>query len=506
MDNTKRNKTIKEAYNLISEANKVAYLDIFLLSNQVLSKNPFTNNFINRFINGEDAGQVSTFDVASKLLFYYINSFKKFSLYLIEFLVYYLHPISFRVSSNQDKLILIDTFFLLNKIKSSNNFSDSYFPGLKDVLDKTSKVYAYLPIFVGSKKFLSLRRVLKILKKQNIPTICEYQLLSMRDILYLFYFIVFYPFHVLGFANGLSTKNHESTLLKSELLYTLDSVTFESFSRYLQGRKIARLPYRNIKVISWYENQVKDKNLYKGLKEYSSKVKIYGAQLFLYSNAILNIITDENEEVFGIIPDKIIVNGPAFIPEKTRINYHVGPSLRYSKIFSVANSKKRSKENILTLLPYIKNDTENILQMISRLKKCSCPIRVKLHPAVSFKEVERLVPSNVVIVKDDICNLFESAKIIIGSASGTLVEAASLGIPVIVVKNNHMPNYNILPEYGKGLIWEEASTVEELSQNITRFESLVDKNSAEVASIANKYKEMFFCNPTEENILKAFDL
>lgn len=506
MDTAIKNRTVKEAYDFLSGINKTAYSDKFLLSNQVLSKNPFSNNFLSRFLNNEEPGQLSIGSVVIKLLFYYLKNLRKFVLYLVEFIVYYLHPLRSKLSRNCDELILLDTFFIFEKIKASNNYVDSYFTGVKDVLDKKKKLYAYLPIFSCPRKFLNLGKITRIINKQNIPVICEYQLLSVRDLLYLLYFILTYPFHLIGFANGLSRKDYASCLLRNELMLTLDWLIVDSFSRYLQGRRIAGLPYKEIKVLSWYENQVKDKNLYKGLKEHSSKVKIYGAQLFLYSNAILNIIPDENEEVFGIIPDKIIVNGPAFIPEKTKINYHVGPSLRYSKIFSVVGSKRRSKENILTLLPYIKNDTENILQMISRLKNCPCPVRVKLHPAVSFEEVKRLVPSNVAIVKDDIYNLFESAKIIIGSASGTLVEAASLGIPVIVVKNNHMPNYNILPEYGKGLIWEEASTVEELTQNITKFESLIDKNLAEVASIANKYKEMFFCNPTEENIMKAFDL
>lgn len=505
MDTAIKNRTVKEAYDFLSGINKIAYLDKFLLSNQVLSKNPFSNNFLSRFLNNEKPRQLSAGSIAIKLLFYYLKNLRKFVLYLVEFIVYYLHPLKFRLPRNRDELILLDTFFIFEKIKASNNYVDSYFTGVKDVLDKKKKLYAYLPIFSCPRKFLNLGRIIRIINKQNIPVICEYQLLSARDLLYLLYFILTYPFHLIRFANGLSRKDHASCLLRNELMFTLDWLIVDSFSRYLQGRRIAGLPYKKIKVLSWYENQVKDKNLYKGLKESNSKVKIYGAQLFLYPKNIINIIPDENEDVFGIIPDKIIVNGPAFIPKETRLNYHVGPSLRYANIFHYLG-KQAEREDVLTLLPYLKDEMDNILRMLSQVRGYDHPIRVKLHPSVSLEEVRDSLPSNTVIVKEDVYRLFETAKIVVGSGTGSLVEAVSLGIPVIVIKSNQKLDYNCLPDYGKGIIWDEARTAEELVQKIGKIVSLADKNPAEVSSIANKYKEMFFCNPTEENIIKAFDL
>ncbi len=505
MNNISEERTVEQAYNFISEVNMVAYQDKFLLPNQVLSKNPFSNNFLRRFLNNEEPRQLSAGSVVIKFLFYYLKNLRKFVLYLIEFIVYYLHPLRFRLSRNCDELILLDTFFLFEKIKTSDNYIDSYFTGVKDVLDKKKKLYAYLPIFSGSRKFLNLGMIISILNKHNVPVICEYQLLSLKDLLYLLYFILTYPFHLIRFANGLSRKDYASCLLRSELMLTLDWLIVDTFSRYLQGRRIAGLPYKEIKVLSWYENQVKDKNLYKGLKESNSKVKIYGAQLFLYPKNILNIIPDENEEIFGIIPDKIIVNGPAFIPKKTRLNYHVGPSLRYANIFNYFD-KGGKREDVLALLPYFKDDMDNILRILSQVKGYGKPILVKLHPSVSLKDVRDSLPSNTVIVKEDVYRLFETAKIVIGSGTGSLIEAVSLGIPVIVIKSNQKLDYNYLPDYGKEIVWDEARTAEELLQKIAKIVSLTDKNPAEVASIANKYKEMFFCNPTEENIIKAFDL
>lgn len=499
-------KKLEEAYNLISKINETAYLDTFLLSNQVLSKNPFSNNFVNRFLSNDKAGSSSLSRlIIFKLFKYYFRSFKKFISYLMEFIVYFLNPVRFTFSSNYNELILIDTYFVMKNIKDSNKFTDSCFLGLKSVLDKSNKHYAYLPVFGGTRKFVILGSILRILKNDKVPLLSEYQLLSGKDLLFVLYFIVIYPFRVLKLFHILRNSNDNITLFKSELVNTLDLVTFESFTRFLQGRKIAKLPYKHIKVISWYENQVIDKNLYKGLREANSKIEIYGAQLFLYSKAQLNIIPDENEQVFGIVPDKIIVNGPVFIPKNTKLNYTVGPSLRYHKIFN-SIGKKENRKKFLTLLPFYREDIENILRMLFEIKIFSEPIFIKMHPAISIEGIKHLLPHNAIVVNDDIYKLFETTKVVIGSASGTLVEAASLGIPAVVIKNNQGFSCNYLPEYGKGVIWEEVSSPEELALCLNKFNNELDNNSEKINNIASEYRKMFFCQPTEENIIKSFDL
>ncbi|MDI6728695.1 MAG: hypothetical protein QMD44_07205, partial [Thermodesulfovibrionales bacterium] len=108
----------------------------------------------------------------------------------------------------------------------------------------------------------------------------------------------------------------------------------------------------------------------------------------------------------------------------------------------------------------------------------------------------------------DIYELFKTAKITISSESGSMVESASIGIPVISIKNNKNINHNPLPVYGKGIIWEEVETAEELNSAIAKFEdALNNKNKYfKIKTIAQEYKRMFFCEPKDENIIKAYDL
>ena len=102
----------------------------------------------------------------------------------------------------------------------------------------------------------------------------------------------------------------------------------------------------------------------------------------------------------------------------------------------------------------------------------------------------------------------KTSKIVIGAASGSLAEAASFGIPVISVKNMSGIDYNPLPEYGRGIIWDEVTSSFELERAITQFEcALKDKiKNSEIEKVAKKYKEMFFCEPTEESIIRSLEL
>lgn len=507
-ENSIENK-IDKARKIISSVNSQAYKDIFLISNSVLSKDPLTSNFLNRFLNDDDPKQHRFYRIIYKLSSYYIKSALHFMACIVKLFAYYLSFFRFNFSKENKEFILIDTLFNMGTIRKSDSFKDSNFLGVEDILKKMDKHYAYLPFFSSlfeNKRPFEIFSILKILKRDKVPTLCEYQLLSIYDLLYLLYFIIVYPFHVINLSRTLDKNISVMRLLKYELRETLDQVTFYGFLRYLIGRKIAKLPYEKIKVISWFENQAIHKNLYRGLRKNTAKVKIYGAQLFLYSKNYINMEADQNEERFGVIPDKILVNGTYFAPERSNLNYAVGPSLRYKRIFDT-QVRKENQRNILVLLPYSDDDLENILQMLVDAKISHQGIFVKAHHGIMMEKYEHLIPSGATLVNDDIYKLFETTKIVIGAATGALLEAASLGIPAVTVTNTKRFGYsNPFPEYGRGVIWQEVSNSHDLIRQIDRFGYALDNNCEEIDVIANRYKQMFFCKVTDENIVKAFEL
>jgi hypothetical protein len=499
------NGEFKKVFDFLSSVNQMAYKNVYLLSNEVLSKNPFTNNFIIRFLKRENPEPPDSLKVFLRLLTYYLKSFIYFGIYLLFFTVFHISRLKYAVNPFLKELIVIDTFFLMDEIEKNGNYKDPYFVGLKEILEKLGKHYAYLPVFYMTKNPARLFKTFRLLKKNKIPVLTEYQLLSAGDLFRLFYFILKYPIDVLIFAQNLKEDTHEAKLLKAELTDNLRLTTFLKFSRYLQGMRIAELGYEKIKLISWYENQTVHKNLYKGLRASGTRAKIYGAQLFLYGRDILNIHADENENVFGVVPDKIIVNGDYFMPKKSRFNYSVGPSLRYKRLFTTMVDEI-GKKNILVILPYFTDVARDILKLIRAADISSKDIVIKNHPAAMVEKYKDILFSEWKIIDEDIYKLFSSAALVIGSASGTLIEAISCGIPVIAVKKDESFACDILPDYGKGLIWDEAINVDDLNYQIKSFKELLKNKPQEIKKIANDYKSMFFCEPTEDNIIRAFEL
>ena len=148
----------KKLYDFLSEVNKRAYRDVFLLANQVLSKNPLTTNILNRYLSNQEPGRNSLIAAIIKLLRYYKYSFKEYLMYISRFISYCFKPLIFSPSSSAE-LILIDTFILTDKLESSKRYHDSYFPKLEELLIKKGKNYAYLPVFYNLNKNLKFSRM-----------------------------------------------------------------------------------------------------------------------------------------------------------------------------------------------------------------------------------------------------------------------------------------------------------------------------------------------------------
>ena len=131
---------------------------------------------------------------------------------------------------------------------------------------------------------------------------------------------------------------------------------------------------------------------------------------------------------------------------------------------------------------------------------------VKFHPATDKKKYAHRMKGKMQIVDNDIYDLFNRVGCVIGKSTGALVEATSLGIPVINIETGMEISHNYLPEFGKGIIWENASNGAEIVKWTRMFSDLITTKSDLIHSIAEKHKEIFFCEPTDEIIDETFEL
>ena len=124
----------------------------------------------------------------------------------------------------------------------------------------------------------------------------------MSDYFSLILFIVFYPFKLFKLAKKLGDE-YEDNLLRFTLWETSDTTVVKGYLRLLCGRRLAAFPVKQIKCISWFENQSIDKCFYRGLRKGVNKPTIFGAQLAIRPDTLLNFHVDEGEKKCDVIPD-----------------------------------------------------------------------------------------------------------------------------------------------------------------------------------------------------------
>ena len=485
--------------------NVEAYKCKYLLANSVLGKNPFGNTFYDNYTNKSHIIIPELREIIRFLKIYYKNTFREYIKYIKRKIIWMKYGHRFNDKLGSDKLIIIDTYFLTNKIIENKIFFDTYFDQLIKTLEKKKINYAYLPIFFGINSDDDFKQTLKILKNHQVSMLSEFELLTTIDFLRLICLVLIYPYHVLRLFYSLKDNSFISQVFKNELLISLPKLTISPFSRYLQGIRISALPFNDIKIISWYENQVIQKTFYKGLRKKKFKIDIYGCQLFIWPFSILNIICDPNEIDHGIVPDKVLVNGKYYLYTDKRINSDVGPSLRYNEIFNFKVDFNKRKD-FLVLLPYFDYEIVNLLTIIKNLVFSPGRIIIKFHPTTIINRFNDLIPTNAIVSEMNIYELFVNTKIVLSSQSGGIVEAVSVGIPAIVLPHAEKYSHNPLPHFGKSIVWDYARDQNDVEELIEKFNFKLDHYNNEIIKISDIYKEMFFCEPTEKKVLESFEL
>lgn len=500
------NPKLKEIFDFLSKKSYAAYSDRYLLTNETLSKNPFSSCFVrDAFEQGDvDVQSSFIFTAIKRFLAYYLKNGIALFAYFINYLVFKIYRI--RKQGAFKELVLIDTFFMVNKILASQKFSDGYLLGLGDVLEKNKISFLYLARFYGGYSPIKMFKTLRVLEKNKIGYICEFDLLGMADILKLVKFYFLYPFSVLRFIS-LSGSEVIELLFKKSMLHGLSEISIGKYSRYLTGKNLKKLNAEHIKLVSWYENQSVDKSLYAGVRDGGVNCYIIGVQAFLFSKIYLSALVDGAEVGLGIVPDKVLVNGSVYLPNATSVKFEVGPSFRYKKIFTENEApkiiKQKNEKKILVLLSF---DIEQNMKLLSCFEgvqfDSEITIFIKPHqdlPPASYKGVSEKIP-NSKIVFDDIYVMFKDADLVVGASSGTLIEALSFGLNVLQFCRGGF-EYKMLEDgVGKGAFWDDFNSKKELLAKIKIFfnnPAAMDPNKTR-----NFYAD-YFSEPTEEAILKA---
>ena len=161
-----KNPKIEKLYEYISGVSHVAYLDRFLISNDVLCKQYTSGQMVETILNAAPPQKTTFFFVIKKIFSYCAKNLVAYLLYLVTALAHNLSRQVFRFPE-KGELLIIDTYCVFHRTLAHNRFWDSFFPGLADALARRKKEYAYVPRFFGTRNPFKWFRVFKIFKKNG---------------------------------------------------------------------------------------------------------------------------------------------------------------------------------------------------------------------------------------------------------------------------------------------------------------------------------------------------
>ena len=116
---------LKLVFETIQEVNERAYRDIFLISNQVLSKSPYSNNYLKKMVFNKSKGRSCTIKIGLKVAKYYLKSLLLLAVHASASLIYLASGSRWvSIPDMAKELIVIDTFFSGKKIQKTKKYED----------------------------------------------------------------------------------------------------------------------------------------------------------------------------------------------------------------------------------------------------------------------------------------------------------------------------------------------------------------------------------------------
>jgi len=500
-------KYLKQYSLYLDDVNQKAYKNIYLLSNPTLSKNPYTKT---RFLHNLIKNRIEEYSLVKYVLIFYFRNIAIFLLFLPVFLYAKILAVFIKRKNKAeyaaDQIVLVDSFYGGREVKNGNFHKDKYFAKLYDYLERKNIRYYIVPKLYGVKNAIKYFVYYNVLKKDN-NILIDIDYLKMYDLLKIIAFIFKYPVDVLKLRASIKERKKIDCIFRNDLVYSLSGTDFYPFMRYLFASRLSKkFRTKKMKIISWCEYQVTDKNFYKGLRLYNKNITIYGTQFLFKFPTYSCLYIPESDKNLSIAPDRILVTGKYYVPEKSIYEYSVGPAFRYSDLCDKKYGIDPDNKSIIVMLPYVQEDAFNLIELLKESKFfLNMNIDFKIHPVFIGRrnEYENAIVSGWRMI-DEIDNISRYG-FVISSGSGSMLEFVCLGLSAIMIESNSAFTTNPMPEYGKNESWAIATNAIELD-NV--FRELLEFRSSKKNIFEDNvvfYRDNFLSDADDRLITKNFD-
>jgi hypothetical protein len=454
------------------------------------------------------------------LLSNYVNSLIRFGYFICTLL---LRKIAAYISKKkfgakavpQGKLVIVDTFVHDNSLDDDGVFHDIYLPHLYEYLEKNGFQVLIHPVLFGfSFNFIS---IYKRMRQSGTYFILPEDYLHFSDYLSLLGYpfrtwrrkIAAEPFRNFDLA-GIINEDEAKGLGDSSSL--LAGLIYRLFFR------LGRTGMRPQRVISWYENQVIDKALMAAARQAFPQTRLVGAQICLYAYNLLFLFPVQSEVEAGIVPHLLLGMSEQMCKFAQTFTQDLpcrpAAALRYAHIFGERRKDMAAKQGstVLVLLPHDLPEAAELLEILlmglNRLQE-DARVLIKCHPNFTPQELKRAVgeqhwSERFEIYQGVLAEAMRGAAVVISSTSGTIVEAAALGVPVIFVGRQTALNYNVLEDVEPELIME-CFTEEELMAAINKCFNLTFQEVEQYKALGERIVKLFFLPITDDTMRPFFD-
>lgn len=346
------------------------------------------------------------------------------------------------------------------------NDTERYFPGLTSYYseDRLACVY-FLPRVVGNKNWWGLRKANQQYRDGDKNVLILEDYVTVKDSFYswshLIRILLKRP-KVLSWS-GVDVRwlYFKECLSPSAILGSMKALLYYRFLKSLRNRGGSIRSFTN-----FFENQIIDKALHKGIREFFPAAKNFGYSGYSPVTIYYCSFPVQNEFDCGVLPDVLGLPGEGY---RSYVDQFVNgletvvvPHLRGSTIRDHMKLKKgATKFKVLMALPHTPSDWWYFVDLAFRINADygdRADVLIKPHPIVNLSYLYDLMKKydqsdHIKLVDGNILKLVADSSLLISVASGVLVESISLGVPVAVLRIPRKFMYNPIPPRIPGGLW-----------------------------------------------------
>jgi len=343
--------------------------------------------------------------------------------------------VAFRIPYKETD-VLIHTF-VDKESRSSNKYSERYFPGLVEWYEKNNLSASHLVSGAGNYPY----SLFKCMNEHGHKVFNEFKLYKLKDLIF-----------VIKTVFKLRKTKFDSFVIRNielkELIslnhskYGIDLDVYKHILRAKFGERLSSKSNPPKVLLMEFEGMIPEKMLNLGISRSNSIIKTYGFQHGAMFEHLLCNYPTEAEIQLGLVSEKIISNGSIFkdliisrgVPNNRIVT---GSALRYKYLHEPAKIDNHGKQkDLLVLLPMTIPDSLDLIKIVEEgVNDLDTIIHFKPHPFSDVSFLSQYIDlSRHFIVENMLGNLLFDYKVIAGMTTGALLEAGLLGLKVIKIQ------------------------------------------------------------------------